>query len=339
MKRDYWPTKGFKYKDFQFDENTLKKLNEVLKDEYSNITGIMMIKDGYCIFEQYYNGITSYDKRPLASVSKSILSALFGIALDMGYIKSVDEPISNYLPDYNFSNSEKRKITLKNILNMTAPFDFPSWDEPLGDFVQSENWTDYAINLLSDEQNKYRFKYSTIGTHLLSVIITNAVGIPLRRFANKYLFDPIGMDLIPYYPMNGFGLDNLFGRYVRGWIYDPQGYSIGGFGINMNITDMAKFGFLYLNNGKWDDKQIISEKWIKDSFKDEKYGYGYLWWLYSYKEYDAYCALGIGGQCICVIPKLDLVIAISSGFIKDSRNRWMFIRNRILPFFLNKETA
>lgn len=334
MERDYWPDDGFRYKTYDFDKEKLEKLNLALQNEYNNITGIMIIKDGYSIFEEYYNGINERDKKPLASVSKSILSALFGIAMDQGYIESVDTPIYKFFPEYNIEDENLKKITLKHILNMTAPFDFKAWDEPLGDFVSSDNWTKYALGLLSNEENKERFKYSTIGTHLLAVILTRAVGISLRRYANKNLFSKIGMDLIPYYPMTGFGFDNLFGRYVRGWIHDPQGNSIGGFGINMSLRDMTKFGFLYLNKGNWNGTQVIPESFVEESFTKEKYYYGYLWWLYNYKEYNAYCALGIGGQCVCVIPKLDMVISISSSFIRDSRNRWMFIRKIILPMFL-----
>lgn len=333
MNRDYWPTKGWKYKEYKFNESLLQDMDHALDSDYNNITGIMMIKDGYCIFEKYYNGVGPEDKKPLASVSKSILSALFGIALEQRLIKSIDEPVLNYFPEFETQDKCKKNITLRQILNMTAPFDFPAWREPLGDFVQSENWLNYALNLLSEKDDRKRFEYSTIGTHLLAIVLAKATGIPLRRYANKYLFDPIGMDLIPYYPMSAFGFDNLFGRYVKGWIYDPQGYSIGGFGINMSLRDMAKFGFLYLNQGVWDGKEVITKQWVKDSFTRTKYNYGYLWWIYNHKSIDGYCALGIGGQCICVIPKLDLVVAISSSFIHDSRNRWIFIKNHILPLF------
>ena len=113
MERDYWPTEGFKYKNFDFDEKKMEKLNRVLQNEYSNITGIMIVKDGYCIFEEYYNGIDEKDKKPLASVSKSILSALFGIALEQGYIESVDTPIYKFFPEYEIEDKNLKKNNFK----------------------------------------------------------------------------------------------------------------------------------------------------------------------------------------------------------------------------------
>ncbi|MFT8316003.1 MAG: serine hydrolase [Clostridium sp.] len=183
------------------------------------------------------------------------------------------------------------------------------------------------------------FKYSTAGAHLLSAIITHTTGKSAREFANQRLFKPIGMKEIPDYEMKSFGFEDLFGKNVKGWVKDPNGISTGGWGLTLTPRDMARFGFLYLNDGVWDNKQIISKAWIdqstyphsKTQIDESTAKYGYLWWLREEDGIFSYSALGDGGNVICCIPEKDLVVAIASEFIINPSDRWTLIKEGIIP--------
>jgi len=166
---------------------------------------------------------------------------------------------------------------------------------------------------------------------LLSAIITRATGLCAREFANEHLFRPLGMREIPDHKMKSFSLDDVFGKNVVGWIKDPQGNSTGGWGLTITPRDMARFGFLYLNHGTWDNTQIISERWIDESTILNSNNYGYLWWLREEDNTFAYLALGSGGSLICCIPKKDLVVAIASKIVRKPRDRWLLFEECILP--------
>ncbi|MNI50387.1 Beta-lactamase [compost metagenome] len=175
------------------------------------------------------------------------------------------------------------------------------------------------------------FQYCTSGTHLLSAIITRATGQSAREFANERLFGPIGMKIIPDYPMKSFGLEDVFGKNLKGWIQDPNGNSTGGWGLTLAPRDMARFGFLYLNGGIWEDKQIISTMWIEESIAMNANKYGYLWWLDEEDGIFAYLAMGHGGNAIVCIPEKDLIVTIVSTIASKPRDIWPLIKKCIIP--------
>ncbi len=165
---------------------------------------------------------------------------------------------------------------------MTAPIAWKTGSrgfEPLDRLRRQSDWVTFILDLLGKNGQRGKFQYTSVGSHLLSAIITRTTGLSARVFANEHLFKPIGMREIPDSDMKSFALDDVFGKNVNGWIKDPSGITIGGWGMTMTPKDMARFGFLYLNHGIWDNKQIISKKWIDDSLKLNPNKYGYLWWL------------------------------------------------------------
>nr|WP_243685098.1 MULTISPECIES: serine hydrolase [Methanosarcina] len=165
--------------------------------------------------------------------------------------------------------------------------------------------------------------------------MTRSTGKSAREFANERLFKPIGMKEIPDHEMKAFGFEDLFGKNVKGWVKDPNGNSTGGWGLKLTPRDMARFGFLYLNHGIWDNNQIISGTWIDESTAMNLNKYGYLWWLREEDGVFAYLALGDGGNVICCIPEKDLVIAIASEFIINPLDRWKLIKECIIPATLD----
>ena len=280
------------------------------------INAEVIVKDGVIVDEYYKDGYDQNSVFTLQSTSKSVTSALIGIAIDKGYIPSVNEPISTYFPQILDSGSEyKSQITIWNLLTHTTGLnasDTANWDECLA----SDNWVDYVLERPPTSIPSTVFSYFTGNTHLLSAIIQQATGKTAYEFGKEYLFDLLDMDSVQCST-------------------DPQGISDGGNGFAMNIYDMAKFGELYLNNGNWNGEQIISEQWVKDSTTlqfDRSSGsadYGYQWWVRTFgeKNHPGYFAQGHYGQYIFVVPDLDLVVAITSHYEGSTSVYWQIINN------------
>ncbi|TVX93433.1 serine hydrolase domain-containing protein [Paenibacillus agilis] len=336
MERNNWPTTEWQTEDptaLKMDANKFIDLERLIKTNHQNINGIVVVRNGYIAFENYFNGYGQNDTHHVASVTKSIVSALVGIAVDQGYIKNVDQKVLDFFPEYvpDPADRQKREITIRHLLTMTAPYPFEDWREPLDKLCMQPDWVSYTLNMLGQNGAIGAFKYSTAGAHLLSAILTRSTGKSAREFANKHLFCPIGMKEIPQYEMESFGFEDLFGNKVKGWVHDPNGYSTGGWGLTLTPRDMARFGWLYLNSGRWDNQSLISEKWIDESTVMNPNHYGYLWWLREEDGVRAYLALGDGGNVICCMPELDIVVTIASSFMMNSSDRWALIKECILP--------
>ncbi|MFF2888371.1 serine hydrolase domain-containing protein [Paenibacillus sp. NPDC057967] len=317
------------------DSASLSQLDGLIAAEYSNITGIVAVKDGSIVYENYYNGFGVGDKHHVASVTKSVLSALIGIAIDKGYIANEHAGVLDFFPEYTPSGSEadgqRENITLRHLLTMTAPYPFADWQEPLDQMCMQPDWIGYTLDMLGKGGEIGAFKYSTAGAHLLSAILTRTTGQSAREFANMHLFGLAGMQSIPNYPMKAYGFDELFGQEVRGWVHDPGHYSTGGWGLTLTTRDMARFGLLYLNHGKRDQRQIIPESWVAKSIAMNPNQYGYLWWLRNEDGLRSFSAMGDGGNVICCLPERHTVIAISSSFMVNPRDRWSLIKEQLLP--------
>lgn len=329
MQNNDWQAKG--PETLGMDSEKLLKLEPMIKSEYSNINGIVVVRNGYIAYERYHNGYGPDDMHHVASVTKSIISALIGIAIEAGYIKDADQQVLDFFPECDTADKTKQDITIRHLLTMTAPYTFEDWHEPLDKMCMQPDWVAYTLDMLGQKGRIGTFKYSTAGAHLLSAIITRSTGQSAREFANKHLFAPTGMKEIPDYNMTSFGFDDLFGKNVKGWVHDPDGNSTGGWGLTLTPRDMARFGFLYVNRGIWNNQQIVPESWIEESTAMNPNQYGYLWWLREEDGVFAHCALGDGGNVICCIPEKDLVVAIASQFMKNPGDRWTLIKECIIP--------
>lgn len=301
------------------------ELSDVIKTSYENINGIIVSKGSNVIFEEYYNNTSAETKHHIASVTKSVMSSLIGIAIDKGFINSVEDKISDFFSEY-----KNHEIKLKHLLTMTAPYPYEPWKEPLETLSKQPHWLPYILENIGKGGEIGPFKYSTASAHLLSIILEKSTGLSSRAFANDHLFNKIDVEQIPDYSMEQFGFDELFGSKVRGWVKDPDGYSTGGWGLNLSVREMSSFGQLYLNNGMFNGEQIVSKSWVEASTLGHSNGYGYMWWLIEEEELSAYAAIGDGGNMICVIPKYDLVVAIASSFMINSKDRLELIKEYIL---------
>lgn len=264
------------------------------------VDNLLVVRNGYLILEEYFDGSDKDTSHPIASASKTFIGALVGIAVRENLL-TLDQKLTDFYPEYVTPNMDPRKhdITLRHMLRMLSGF----WDV---DTMLSSNRIKYAIEYLplySDPGQE--FHYSTIGVHLLSGIITRVSGMSTLDFARHYLFDPIGIS-------------------VAGWSQDPAGIYTGGFGMEFTPRNLARFGYLYEQKGILDGLQIIPEDYFQESWTAsdpsmgmldydaiEESGYGLLFWIGKMGGYWTYLARGHGGQYVVVVPELNLVIVMN----------------------------
>jgi CubicO group peptidase (beta-lactamase class C family) len=264
---------------------------------------------GELILERYSKGITASRLANIKSASKSVISALTGIALDRGLIPNVRQPIDSYFGDFLKTEKDpaKRTITVENLLTMQSGLQTTS-NRFYGAWVLSPNWVRHALTRPMTSIPGTRMEYSTGNTHLLSAVLTKATGKNTWQFAQDVLAKPLGFTLAR-------------------WPQDPQGIYFGGNDMLMTPRQMLKFGELYLNRGKAGDVQVIPEAWVEASFtphveSPREFGrsYGYGWWIRDMAGYTANYAWGYGGQFIFVIPELQLVTVVTSKSDADERD-------------------
>ena len=323
-------------------QEKIKKLEQSVREDYGNTTGILVRKDGETVHEGYFNGFAAEHAGHVYSVAKSIFSILIGIAIDLGKIRSVDETVLSFFPDYAAELEETaiQNITIRHLLTMTAPYKYET--EPYEAFFTSPNPIYTALDFLGGEAPTGKFRYSAIGgTHILSGILARATGISAFDFATERLFKPLGIEvprsIVLHSAEEHFSVMN--DRMTRGWVVDPQGNNMASWGLFLTPDEMAKIGQLCLNCGAWDGKQIISAEWIAESTREQSrcaewgnLGYGVLWWVI---DEDSYAALGDGGNVIYVNHKNNMVIALAAQFLPDAADRIGWIKQEIEPMFLN----
>ena len=267
--------------------------------ELPRLHSLLVSWRGELILERYYNGLRATRPANIKSASKSIISALVGVAIERKLIPDVRTPIVTYFPELSKDrNPRKLEITVEDLLTMRSGLESTS-NRNYGAWVLSRNWVQHALArpLLSPPGTG--MDYSTGNTHLLSAILTRVTGTSTWQFAQDALTRPLGFSL-------------------PRWPRDPQGIYFGGNDMLLTPLQMMTFGELYLNDGLANGRQIVPERWIGDSwvprgrsgFSGQLYGYG--WWMRELGGYDSYYAWGFGGQYIFVVPELELVVVTTS---------------------------
>ncbi|WP_308780699.1 serine hydrolase [uncultured Clostridium sp.] len=317
------------------------KLEDKINKEYSNITGIVVLKDGEVQYENYYNGCNSKSRIHVYSVTKSIISILIGIAIDKGYIKSINEKVLNYFPDYKVIKREKtiQKITLKDLITMTAPYKYII--PPYIKYFTSDDMVKFSLDYLGGIGKIGKFKYTPlIGPDILSGILKNVTGQSVLDFARENLFLPLGINIEGNIKFNSKEEQLAFNEAtnISGWVIDTAGTNTAGWGLTLSPMDMAKIGQLYLDGGIYNGKQIVSKEWIEEStkehsrFKKLNLPYGYLWWVNNDSD-KGFAAIGDGGNIIYVNITKNIVVAITALFKPKVTDRIEFIKEYIEPIF------
>ena len=318
----YRPTAGWRTSTPEqqgMDSEKLAEMMDAIRQRKYDIDSVLVIRNGYMVADAYVHPFRPGSRHIIRSCTKSIVSALIGIAIDQGYIKGVDQPVLELFPERTTANldANKKAMTLEDLLTMTSGFDCQDsylyrW-RGLNELRRSEDWVQFVLDLPMREEPGTRFEYCNSASFLLSAIIQNTTGMSALAFAQKHLFGPLGIS------------DVL-------WPSNPQGISIGWSEIQMRPHDMVKIGYLYLNEGLWDGQQIVPAPWVKASTRRHtpatlSDGYGYQWWV------DAagyYMALGYAGQYIVVVPEKDLVVVFTSDLSESN----FFVPESLLKQFI-----
>lgn len=318
-------------------------LYEIVKQNYPNICQIVASKGGRVLYKQSWNNYSSEHHLHVASVTKSIISLLIGIAIDQNLMESVETRILDFFPEYKVKRGEKtiQEVTLHHLLTMTAPFKFKS--EPWTKVCSSKDWTQEVLDLLGGRKGVTgQFHYTTLGIHILSEILTRASAMSTIDFANTYLFEPLGIE-----PRSGITVQNKEEHIQfitskspkdKVWLCDPQGTAAAGFGLCLSADEMLKIGQMCLNDGLYQQQRIVSEEWFTHMLSPkqscgEKFismQYGFLWWVHD-AEKGIVSAMGDGGNIIYVNKSIDLVVAIASTFKPRVFDRVAFIQKHIEP--------
>jgi len=320
-------------------------LDAYISEKEPNICQICVWKSGQKIFSREWNGYRETDCTHIMSATKSIVSLLVGIAVDNGFIHSIDEKVMSYFPDYKVKRGEKTiyDVTIRHLLTMRAPY--KGKGDPWSKVCSSENWTFTSLDCLGGKKGiTGEFDYRTVCLHILSGILFRATGMKTVDFANQYLFSPLGIPEHRNYYAETAEEHKQFtiSKTPKGniWFADPEGLGTPGYGLCMSAADMAKIGQLCLNNGTWDGKRIISEEWISEmtlprpvesnAFRGMQYGF--LWWI-IHPEKNIYAAIGNSGNVIYVDPGENVTAAVSSYFKPTVFDRVDFIEEILLPCF------
>lgn len=270
---------------------------------------ILVSWDGELVLERYFNGHGPDGIENVKSVSKSLISALVGIAIEDGHIEGVDEPVARWFGEHIGDDSAKQRITIGHLLSMQSGLETTS-NRNFGAWVQSDDWVEFALEQPMRGRPGGRMIYSTGNTHLLSAILTKATGRSTLEFARDELAAPLGFHL-------------------SSWPRDPNGIYRGGNDMELTPRQMLAFGRLYLNGGRANGRQIVPSDWIEASWRPRVESrreagrhYGYGWWLRDMAGYRTPYAWGYGGQFILLVPELDLVVVTTSAsYPGDGRRR------------------
>ncbi|MCP4727217.1 MAG: serine hydrolase [bacterium] len=286
----------------------------VVERRYPNVHSILIVRNGYLAFEEYFGGYNLNRLHMLQSVSKSFTSAVMGIAIERGIIKSVDEKILDFFPnidDIENLDDRKRSISLKDLLTMRSGTDYNENGSGSPHYRLNElktGWDRFYLNRPMVSNPGTRYQYDSGGVILMSAILKNLTGSHADGFMKEHLFEPLGIENFR-------------------WFKNQEGHPHTGGGLNLRPRDMAKFGLLYLRKGKWGDRQIVPEWWVEESFKmhvefgnnrwAKEIGYGYLWWVQPPDpdgdgEQNIFAARGAYGQFIFIIPEHDMVVVVTS---------------------------
>lgn len=321
-----------------------KELYDFTEKQQPNICQISAYKNNRKVYSDCWNGYEKTDSVHIMSATKSIIALLIGIAIDKRQIKSVDDKVLDYFPDYKVKRGEKTiyDVTIKHLLTMRAPYKCKG--DPWSKVCSSDNWTFSSLDFLGGRKGLTdEFNYHTVCLHILSGILYRATNMKTVDYANEYLFRPLG---IPnhrnYYAETAeehkqFTISKTPKENI--WFAGPEGLGTPGYGLCMSAEDMAKVGLLCLNKGTFDEKQIVSSGWIEEMTKPKAVesdyfrgmDYGYLWWIID-REKNIFSAIGNSGNVIYVNPEKDIVIAVSSYFKPTVFDRVDFIKEYIEPF-------
>ena len=298
-------------------------------DELDRLHNIVMLHQGSVAFELHNRGPQPTEPANIKSVSKSVISLITGIAIDKGYLSGLDQPITEvlgrHLPDA--PPADLSTITIEHLLSMQSGLQRTS-GEHYGNWVVSDNWTDYALTRPMVDEPGGDMLYSTGNSHILSAILQEQTGKNLFELTRDWVGAPLNVRIYP-------------------WEEAPEGVVFGGNDMMISAHGLAWFGQVYLDGGVANGQRVVNEDWIAESFRprtnsvytDDPYGLG--WFSYEFPQAQAYYGRGYGGQLIYVFPDLELVVAMTSSPYPPSNGGYLqrqhrYIESTVLPYFTQR---
>jgi CubicO group peptidase (beta-lactamase class C family) len=287
------------------DSKVLADAFDFVRDHRTPIHSLTIVRNGYIVLDAYFWPFQERQLHDLASVTKSVTSTLVGIAIGHHNLTGATQPLSSAFSGRTIANLDERKkrVTLEQLLTMSSGLDCHAerGELTLSQMMGSTNWIQFMLDLPMRDEPGSRFEYCSGGTHLLSGAISKATGLSALDFARRELFGPLGI------------------RNVA-WPADDQGVSHGWGDLHLEPRDMAKLGYLWLNNGRWENRQLIPADWMEAAVRAQSHPasgngqqYGYGFWIYPDRRPPEFEALGRGGQRISIIPERNLVVVFTGG--------------------------
>jgi CubicO group peptidase (beta-lactamase class C family) len=307
----YWPDAGWRATSPEaqgIDSAAIIGMLQEIRQSNLNIHSVLIIRHGYLVTEVYFPPYTSEIRHPMHSITKSVTSAMTGIAIRDGHIKNVRQKVLDFFPEIEQETKDPnlKGLTLEHLLTMSAGYNTST----LPDYTGRGADFDAAAYILTHSDVLWKpgktFFYDSGLPHVVSAVIQKTSGRTLSAYAQTELFAPLGIT-------------------EYSWQSDPQGVTYGYSGLSLRPCDMVKLGYLYLHNGEWNGKPIVSPEWVRASTvrqmetkglmnAAEEDGFGYYWWFDSFGGFSAH---GHGGQYVFVLPALDMVVGFTAG-IGDS---------------------
>ncbi len=275
------------------------------------VTAFVVVRRGALVWEQFF----PHTRQHLFSLTKSVISMLYGIALRHGLFQSLEQPLADFFPDQpQLTAGRYPPLTLRHLLTMTCGWNWPVRSyglELMFDRLRrSPDWTRFILSLPVHTDQIGVFHYCSAASHLLSVILGRTAGSSARAYANQHLFAPLGIAPLA----------------EEQWPADPQGNTLGGWGLHLSGREVARLGLLYLRRGQWQGQAIVSPAWVDESThlppQAGPAGYGYQWWLRATPYGPVFAGLGRGGQYLFCAPRQDLLAVILSRPASRWPDRW-----------------
>jgi CubicO group peptidase (beta-lactamase class C family) len=280
----------------------LARAVDTIKARDYDVDSVTVIRNGTIVLDEYFPPFEPNSKHVIHSCTKSIVSALVGIAIEQGYIEGVDQPVLDLFDERAVANpnADKKAMTLEDLLTMSSGLECRDsylyrW-RGLREMSESDDWVQFMLDLPMAEPPGTRFEYCNGGSFLLSAIIQETTGMSALAFAQENLLEPLDITDVD-------------------WRANPDGITIGWGDMHIKPHDMAKIGYLYLNGGQWEGEQVVPAAWVEASTQAHvtagtlSDGYGYQWWV---DDGGYYMALGYEGQFIYVVPEKDMVVVFTS---------------------------
>jgi CubicO group peptidase (beta-lactamase class C family) len=270
----------------------------------SGTTAFLVLHNDKLLYERYFDGYDATSLQTSFSMAKSFASALVGIAIDEGDIKSVDEPITNYIPELLEKDKRFKSITIRDLLTMSSGIKYEEggvlpWSEEADDTktYYATDLRELALNCRIEGKPGAYFEYNNYNPLLVGMILERATGMPVSHYMEEKLWKRMGMEAD-----GSWSLDSI-----------QSGFEKMESGVNARARDFARFGMLFAKEGNWEGEQLISRGWVKvstraDTSTDPSLEYQYFWWVDTPGGKDHFSARGKYGQYIYVAPEKDLVI-------------------------------